>query len=85
MGLEGFERLDAVVQRWRLCLPSPHLPPPPQGFDSSAGKKHEDAAVGAVKVKSTRGARQYMNRKVGRQEGAVGAGRVVGGEEVLLL
>jgi len=33
-----------------------------QGFDTSQGKKHEDA--GAIKIKSTRGARQYMNRRV---------------------
>ena len=55
-----------AVQRWRLPFAPSHPPPPlPQGFDTSAGKKHEDAAVGAIKVKSTRGARQYMNRKVG--------------------
>lgn len=46
--------------------PSTAAPPsstlPPQGFDTTQGKKHEDA--GAVKIKSTRGARQYMNRRV---------------------
>lgn len=35
----------------------------PFGFDSTHGKKHDDA--GAVKVKTTRGARQFMNRKGG--------------------
>jgi hypothetical protein len=33
-----------------------------QGFDSTQGKKHDDA--GAVKLKSNRGARQFMNRRV---------------------
>ena len=38
----------------------------PFGFDSTQGKKVEDdgANTGAVKVKTTRSARQYMNRKV---------------------
>ena len=33
-----------------------------QSFDTTQGKKHEDA--GAVKIKSARGARQFMNRRV---------------------
>lgn len=38
----------------------------PFGFDSTQGKKVDDEAAntGAVKVKTTRTARQYMNRKV---------------------
>lgn len=53
-----------------LTAPAVVLPRPlpiahPQGFDTSQGKKHED--VGAVKVKTTRGARQYMNRRVRRR------------------
>lgn len=35
----------------------------PFGFDTSQGKQHADA--GAVKVKSTREGRQYMNRRGG--------------------
>lgn len=38
-----------------------------QGFDSTQGKFVDDEGVnaGAVKVKTTRTARQYMNRKGG--------------------
>lgn len=38
-----------------------------QGFDTSQGKHVEDesANAGAIKVKTTRTARQYMNRKGG--------------------
>ncbi|KAL4524949.1 hypothetical protein Ndes2526B_g07131 [Nannochloris sp. 'desiccata'] len=39
----------------------------PFGFDSTQGKKVEDEAAntGAIKIKTTRTARQYMNRKGG--------------------
>jgi hypothetical protein len=49
------------------CLPGAlpaRLPCSLQGFDTSQGKKHADA--GAIKTKTTRGARQYMNRKASR-------------------
>jgi U4/U6.U5 tri-snRNP-associated protein 3 len=38
----------------------------PFGFDTTQGKKVEDEAAntGAIKIKTTRTARQYMNRKV---------------------
>lgn len=55
--------------RMQRCRPAPPLPAllPPQGFDTSQGKKHAD--VGAVKVKSTRGGRQFMNRRVSAAAG----------------
>ncbi|KAI7845601.1 hypothetical protein COHA_000888 [Chlorella ohadii] len=43
-----------------------------RGFDTSQGKKHEDA--GAIKIKSTRGARQYMNRRGGFNRSLDGEG-----------
>jgi ribosomal protein L35AE/L33A len=47
---------------WRLIVSCPCCTPRLQGFDTSQGKQHADA--GAVKVKSTREGRQYMNRRV---------------------
>ncbi len=48
-----------------------HLPcPAEQGFDTTQGKQSDDprTSVGAVKVKSTRQARQFMNRRVGDRD-----------------
>lgn len=47
---------------WRLIASHSFCTPRLQGFDTSQGKQHADA--GAVKVKSTREGRQYMNRRV---------------------
>ncbi len=51
---------------YMLCDTSLYSSSSLQGFDTTQGKGAEDdsAKAGAVKVKSTRQARQYMNRRV---------------------